>query len=103
MLRTTSVRFDDRNLVSPAGSVPALALAERVGLRELAVEHLWLGQRSIRAAGGWRGGPRRPCRAGTGVVPQLVASCSMMCRPRPFSAISDGWRTTGGVVDSSRT
>src|SRR3954447_20486647 len=74
MLRTTSVRFDDRNLVSPAGSVPALALAERVGLRESAVEHLWLGQWSIRAAEGWRGGPRRPCRGDRGGAP---AGCQL--------------------------
>ena len=32
--------FDDPNLVSSAGLVPALALADRAGLRELADEHL---------------------------------------------------------------
>ena len=32
--------FDDPNLVSSAGLVPVLALAERAGLRELADEHL---------------------------------------------------------------
>ena len=36
----TSVRFDDLNLVSAAGLVPALALAEAAGLRDLAEEHL---------------------------------------------------------------
>jgi Transposase DDE domain group 1 len=36
----TSVRFDDPNLVSAAGLVPALALAEAAGLRDLADEHL---------------------------------------------------------------
>jgi len=36
----TSTVFDDPNLVSSAGLVPLLALAERAGLRELADEHL---------------------------------------------------------------
>ena len=39
-LRATSPRFDDPNLVSSAGLVPVLALAERAGLRGLAEEHL---------------------------------------------------------------
>ena len=39
-LRATSPTFDDPNLVSSAGLVPALALAERAGLRELADQHL---------------------------------------------------------------
>ncbi len=39
-LRATSPTFDDPNLVSSAGLVPVLALAERAGLRELADEHL---------------------------------------------------------------
>src|SRR5438270_12820690 len=39
-LRATSPTFDDPNLVSSAGLVPALALAERAGLRNLADEHL---------------------------------------------------------------
>src|SRR4051794_29868280 len=36
----TSAVFDDPNLVSSAGLVPALALADRAGLRELADAHL---------------------------------------------------------------
>lgn len=36
----TSVAFDDPNLVSAAGLVPVLALAESAGLRGLADEHL---------------------------------------------------------------
>src|SRR6187397_1392335 len=39
-LARTSVAFDDPNLVSTAGLVPVLALADRAGLRELAGEHL---------------------------------------------------------------
>ena len=39
-LGRTSVAFDDPNLVSAAGLVPVLALAESAGLRELADEHL---------------------------------------------------------------
>ena len=39
-LRATSPTFDDPNLVSSAGLVPVLALAERAGLRDLADEHL---------------------------------------------------------------
>ncbi len=39
-LRSTSAVFDDPNLVSAAGLVPALALAESAGLRDLADEHL---------------------------------------------------------------
>ena len=39
-LRTTSAVFDDPNLVSSAGLVPALALADRAGLGELADDHL---------------------------------------------------------------
>ena len=39
-LARTSVAFDDPNLVSAAGLVPVLALADRAGLRRLADEHL---------------------------------------------------------------
>jgi hypothetical protein len=39
-LRSTSAVFDDPNLVSSAGLVPVLALAESAGLRDLAEEHL---------------------------------------------------------------
>ena len=39
-LARTSLAFDDPNLVSAAGLVPVLALAESAGLRELADEHL---------------------------------------------------------------
>jgi len=39
-VRATSTVFDDPNLVSSAGLVPLLALADRAGLRELADEHL---------------------------------------------------------------
>jgi hypothetical protein len=39
-LGSTSAEFDELNLVSSAGLVPALALAESAGLRELADEHL---------------------------------------------------------------
>ena len=39
-LGRTSVAFDDPNLVSAAGLVPVLALADRAGLRQLADEHL---------------------------------------------------------------
>jgi hypothetical protein len=38
--RATSAVFDDPNLVSSAGLVPALGLAESAGLQELADEHL---------------------------------------------------------------
>ncbi len=36
----TSARFDDRNLVSRAGLVPVMALAQRAGLAALAGEHV---------------------------------------------------------------
>ena len=39
-LGRTSVAFDDPNLVSAAGLVPVLALADGAGLRRLADEHL---------------------------------------------------------------
>ena len=39
-LARTSAVFDDPNLVSAAGLVPVLALADRAGLRQLADEHL---------------------------------------------------------------
>jgi hypothetical protein len=39
-LARTSTVIDDPNLVSSAGMVPVLALADRAGLRELADEHL---------------------------------------------------------------
>ena len=39
-LRSTSAGFDDPNLVSSAGLVPVLALADAAGLRDLADEHL---------------------------------------------------------------
>jgi Transposase DDE domain group 1 len=37
--------FDDRNLVSRAGLVPVMALAQRAGLDELAAEHVRIGHR----------------------------------------------------------
>src|SRR3954452_8698564 len=40
ILGRTSAVFDDSNLVSSAGLVPTLALADRACLRELAEEHL---------------------------------------------------------------
>jgi hypothetical protein len=36
----TAARFDDPNLVSHAGLVPAMRLAENIGLEELAAEHV---------------------------------------------------------------
>ena len=39
-LSATSPRFGDPNLVSSAGLVPTLALADRAGLRELVDQHL---------------------------------------------------------------
>lgn len=39
-LGRTSIAFDDPNLVSSAGLVPVLALADRAGLRDLADERL---------------------------------------------------------------
>ena len=39
-LAATSVAFDDPNLVSAAGLVPTMALAQRAGLADLADEHL---------------------------------------------------------------
>ncbi|MBV9144067.1 MAG: IS1380 family transposase, partial [Pseudonocardiales bacterium] len=36
----TSARFDDPNLVSHAGLVPALRLVENVGLEDVVVEHV---------------------------------------------------------------
>ena len=39
-LARTSTVFDDPNLVSSAGLVPVLALADRTGLREMADEYL---------------------------------------------------------------
>src|SRR3954463_12707460 len=40
MPRATSAVFDDPNLVSSAGLVPVLALADRAGLRQFADAHL---------------------------------------------------------------
>jgi hypothetical protein len=39
-LARTAVSFDDPNLVSSAGLVPVVALADRAGLRELVDAHL---------------------------------------------------------------
>lgn len=38
--KATSVRFDDPNLVSAAGLVPTMRLAQTAGLQDLADEHL---------------------------------------------------------------
>ena len=46
-----SARFDDPNLVSYAGLVPALGLAQRVGLAELADQHLSVSGGAGTAAG----------------------------------------------------
>ena len=43
-----SVRFDDPNLVSCAGLVPVMALADRCGLTTLLVERLTLAGRAAR-------------------------------------------------------
>ncbi len=37
--------FDDPNLVSRAGLVPVMALAQRAGLAELVAEHVRIGRR----------------------------------------------------------
>ena len=39
-LGSTAAQFDDPNLVSSAGLLPSLALADAAGLRELADQHL---------------------------------------------------------------
>jgi hypothetical protein len=39
-LARTGAAFDDPNLVSHAGLVPVMALADRAGLHELAAEHV---------------------------------------------------------------
>ena len=41
----THASFDDPNLVSRAGLIPVMALAQRCGLAELASEHLSVGGR----------------------------------------------------------
>jgi hypothetical protein len=46
-----TVLFDDDNLVSCAGLVPVMALAERAGLSELLAERVDLGPTSVRSAG----------------------------------------------------
>jgi len=46
-----TVLFDDDNLVSCAGPVPVMALAERAGLSELLAERVDLGPTSVRSAG----------------------------------------------------
>ena len=45
------VTFDDPNLVSRAGLVPVMALAQRAGLGELAGEHVRIGHRCGPLAG----------------------------------------------------
>ena len=44
-LARTHASFDDPNLVSQAGLVPVMALAQRAGLAELAAEHVRPGGR----------------------------------------------------------
>jgi hypothetical protein len=46
-----SAAFDDPNLVSAAGLVPVLALAERAGLADLADEHLSVPRTRARTRG----------------------------------------------------
>jgi hypothetical protein len=38
----THATFDDPNLVSRAGLVPVMALAQRAGLPDLVAEHVWM-------------------------------------------------------------
>jgi hypothetical protein len=60
--------FDDENLVSCAGLVPVMALAEQAGLSELIAERVRLGQTRVASAGvnvhghlpGREGRPGRP-------------------------------------------
>jgi hypothetical protein len=58
-LRVASAVFDDPNLVSAAGLVPVLKLAERVGLLALADHHLSVPTDKVVRAGqrAGRGGP----------------------------------------------
>jgi hypothetical protein len=50
-LGATSAVFDDPNLVSSAGLVPSLALAESAGLRDLADQHLSVPTDRVRTRG----------------------------------------------------
>jgi hypothetical protein len=44
-LAKTHARFDDPDLVSRAGLVPVMALAQRAGLGDLVAEHVRIGRR----------------------------------------------------------
>ena len=44
-LAKTHATFDDPNLVSQAGLVPVMALAQRAGLADLVAEHVRIGRR----------------------------------------------------------
>jgi len=48
-----SAVFDERNLVSAAGLVPVLELAEQTGLSELIAEHVQLPSTRVRSGCAW--------------------------------------------------
>ena len=60
-LAKTHATFDDPNLVSRAGLVPVMALAQRAGLPDLVAEHVRIarsvrGERAPEGARAWRPG-----------------------------------------------
>ena len=55
----THASFDDPNLVSRAGLVPVMALAQRCGLADLAAEHVRIGRPAGVNAGSEGGLPGR--------------------------------------------
>jgi hypothetical protein len=72
-LAKACARFDDPNLVSRAGLVPVMALAQRAGLADLPAEHVRIGHRcGVNAHRRGQGADRDPLGAGRDQ------------RPRPF-------------------
>ncbi len=89
-LAKTHASFDDPNLVSRAGLVPVMALAERAGLAALVGEHVRIGRRCgvnaelnlyLLLTGGYQlTPPDRPTgKAAATHIPPPPASCP----PRP--------------------
>ncbi len=88
----THALFDDRNLVSRAGLVPVMALAQRCGLADLAGEHV-----TIAGPAGVNPGLKIPCLAAG--MAAGADSIDDMGAPRGALPVSPAERArTGGGV-----
>ena len=81
-LAKTRASFDDPNLVSHAGLVPVMALAQQAGLGELAARHVRPGR-----AAGCANSPRSPATSQNCTLPAMT----VLAPPRRRLAVASVW------------